>query len=107
MNRLIEARYASVPFRTGQAAAETGKGNTAEAVKMPESWQLGRQRTSAGLSQGLCEALSLAVPIGSVPLLGWKHNDETLMDRLTERSSFLSDQPALTIAETRKERKRK
>ena len=50
LNRLIEARYTSVPkSKARQPLLEKGK--TAEVVRTPESLLLGRQRTSAGLSQ--------------------------------------------------------
>ena len=44
-------RISTLPHRPGSRG--NGKGNTAEAVKMPESLPLGRQRRSAGLSQKL------------------------------------------------------
>ena len=50
LNRLIEARYTSVPFSKARQPL-LGKGKTAEVGRMPESFLLGRQRTSAGLSQ--------------------------------------------------------
>jgi hypothetical protein len=49
---LIEARYTSVPIsKVRQPLLEKGK--TAEVERTPESFLLGRQRTSAGLSQML------------------------------------------------------
>ena len=48
----IEARDSSVPFCKARQP-QNGKGDTAEAGNLPEGFRLGRQRTSAGLSQNL------------------------------------------------------
>ena len=54
LNRLIEARYTSVPFSKARQPL-LGKGKTAEVGRTPESFLLGRQRISAGLSHLLVE----------------------------------------------------
>ena len=68
LNRLIEARYPSVPpARPGSRGRE--RGHRRSVRTMPGIRMLGRQRRSAGLSQVFCEALSLAVrkgPLGPV-----------------------------------------
>jgi len=51
---LIEARYTSVPFSKARQPL-LGKGKTAEVGRTPESFLLGRQRISVGLSQILVE----------------------------------------------------
>jgi len=50
LNRWIEARGSKVPFGKARQPPKE-KGDTAEMKNVPERFLLGRQRTSAGLSQ--------------------------------------------------------
>ena len=96
LNRLIEARYTSVPFSKARQPL-LGKGKTAEVGRTPESFLLGRRRTSVGLSQFPVERYQWQTGIfrDICPFVG----------PLCRRSGFFV--PGMTAREEKKERGKK